>query len=220
MNLTANKEQFEQNLHLFEPKSHPRERSLALFAASITFGDELLLEKSFVKLNKQLEQKDFYETILQSYLFLGFPRMLSAAISYGRFFKIEGDDFEIESKFVKDISDWVERGERLCRKIYKEKYQPLRQLIAPLAPEVFEWMISEGYGKVLSRNQLNIQTRELCIVSTLTMENRPSQLMAHMRGAVNVEVDNTLLKEVIEDLKESAGDGYKNALEIYKKVTK
>jgi 4-carboxymuconolactone decarboxylase len=47
------------------------------------------------------------------------------------------------------------------------------------------WMVVEGYGKVLGRPQLDLPTRELCIVALLAVLGMPRQLHSHLRGALN-----------------------------------
>ncbi len=79
-------------------------------------------------------------------------------------------------------------------------------------------MILEGYGKVLSRENLPLITRELSIVAFLTMENRVRQLHSHILGALNVGASEALVKSVVDDLGSSAGDGYNSALQILDKV--
>ena len=90
-----------------------------------------------------------YEIVLQSYLFLGFPRMLGAA-------EILADDFPADRNgsgtgpiSPAEAHDWYNNGTNLCRRIYGSKYDDLKERVSSMAPEIFRWMIIEGYGKVL-----------------------------------------------------------------------
>ena len=47
------------------------------------------------------------------------------------------------------------------------------------------WMVVEGYGKVLARDGLAVETRELCIVALLAPTRHEPQLHSHLRGALN-----------------------------------
>ena len=75
-------------------------------------------------------------------------------------------------------------------------------------------MIVEGYGKVLSRPGLDIATRELAIVAFLTVDNRPKQLMSHIRGALRVGVTTAQIGATIDDLQTVAVDGAAGARRI------
>ena len=114
--------------------------------------------------------------------------------------------------------DWFDRGIALCRRVYDSNYEALRYKVEGIAPEIFRWMIVEGYGKVLSRPGLDSVNRELSISSFLMMENRAQQLFSHMRGALNVGASPELLKQVIEDVGEAAGAGHKAARDILTKL--
>jgi len=52
-----------------------------------------------------------------------------------------------------------------------------------LHPALDAWMIVEGYGKVLSRQALDLRRRELCIVSACAMARQDRQLHSHLHGA-------------------------------------
>jgi len=47
-------------------------------------------------------------------------------------------------------------------------------------------MITEGYGKVLSRPGLDLARRELCVIATCAATRQERQLHAHLHGALNV----------------------------------
>jgi len=53
-------------------------------------------------------------------------------------------------------------------------------------PELAEWILEDGYGKVLSRPVLSIRERELIVVAVLAALRLPLQLESHARGAVRV----------------------------------
>ena len=90
----------------------------------------------------------------------------------------------------------------------------LKERVESFAPDIFRWMIVEGYGKVLSRDHVDIVDRELSIVAMLTMENKAKQLHSHILGARNVGAEEQLIRQVIEDIGMAAGDGYQTALAI------
>ena len=113
---------------------------------------------------------------------------------------------------------WYENGLTLCKRVYSDTYESLRQHVESIAPDVFRWMIIEGYGKVLSRPGVSAVDRELAIVTSLIIENRPRQLHSHLIGAVNVGTDPNLIRRIIEDHKETAPSGYKTALSLLDRI--
>ena len=124
------------------------------------------------------------EVILQSYLFAGFPRALNAA----RIWRSASGEMAPEDDAaaeLKNDSDWVERGAETCRTVYGGSYELLRENIRALHPALDSWMIADGYGKVLSRPELDLKTRELCIVAACAAAGQQRQLHSHLHGALN-----------------------------------
>jgi 4-carboxymuconolactone decarboxylase len=124
------------------------------------------------------------ELILQSYIFAGFPRALNAAREWRRASGIPaprsdpdagGDRYDI----------WRQRGEATCATVYGAAYERLRTNIRELHPALDEWMIVEGYGKLLGRPGLDLARRELCIVAVCGALEQDRQLHAHLHGALN-----------------------------------
>jgi 4-carboxymuconolactone decarboxylase len=64
-------------------------------------------------------------------------------------------------------------------------YERLRGNIRRLHPELDDWMIVDGYGKVLSRPGLDLCRRELCIVAACAVAEQDRQLHSHLHGALN-----------------------------------
>jgi 4-carboxymuconolactone decarboxylase len=215
MNQSADRAVLLQQIRQFDPVNDIIPRVISLFSASCTFADTEILEES-LNLGKKhnISRENFYEAVLQSYLFIGFPRMLSAAFVLDKIFPNENTGSENHESIVDILGIWNKRGEELYKKVYKDKSDILKNRVISIAPEIYEWMILEGYGKVLSRNILDIKTRELSIIAILMMENRVIQLESHIRGAINVDTSMSLIETVIKDIGEASGDGYENALGI------
>ena len=194
-------------------------RCLALYSATIAVADEELMTQA-IRLGQEhgLEYDRFYEIVLQSYLFLGFPRMLIAAEQLHEVLPNTGRNRRKMPSAGNEYESWRENGLQLCRRIYGDAYEPLREKVQPIAPEIFDWMILEGYGKVLSRPGLGPIDRELSIVAFLMLENRPKQLRSHMQGALNVGAPEEQLRAVVEDIGEAAGDGYRAACAVLERL--
>jgi alkylhydroperoxidase/carboxymuconolactone decarboxylase family protein YurZ len=55
-----------------------------------------------------------------------------------------------------------------------------------LSPDLADWILWEGYGKVLGRPRLSARLRELCVIPVLAITGALPQLRAHIRGALNL----------------------------------
>jgi len=124
------------------------------------------------------------EIILQSYLFAGFPRALNAARAWRVASErpAPADDPEAQ---IANLDMWREMGERTCKIVYGDSYDRLRENVRQLHPALDEWMIVDGYGKVLSRPGVDLRTRELCIVAACAVAGQLRQLHSHLHGALN-----------------------------------
>ncbi|UCG60570.1 MAG: carboxymuconolactone decarboxylase family protein [Candidatus Zixiibacteriota bacterium] len=186
-----------------------------MYSAAVTLADDDTLEFAIsVGQGCALTPQIFYEVVLQSYLFLGFPRMLLAAENLSRIFPLSHNGFRLERISSSEAQQWFEDGVELCKKVYGEKYESLMRKVGSMAPEVFRWMIIEGYGKVLSRPALDMVSRELSIIAFLMMENRKRQLHSHIEGALNIGASVELVQTVINDIGSASGDGHETALEL------
>jgi 4-carboxymuconolactone decarboxylase len=206
---------FHHCLDTFRPHRYSRERSLALYSAAIALSDETVLDRTVaVARQNSVTFDELHEVVLQSYLFLGFPRMLAAAEHLG-----DRESTPVGTSVLREVSSeeskrWFTEGLLLCRQVYADKYPALKRKVESLSPEIFRWMVIEGYGKVLSRPGLDIVTRELAVIACLMVDNRRQQLLAHIRGALNVGASAEVVDHVINDLGEAAGEGYTTALSI------
>ena len=139
------------------------------------------------------------EIILQSYLFAGFPRALNAARAWrmvsGR--PAPADDAEAS---VEDLDLWMARGEETCAVVYGDSYEKLRRNIRELHPALDEWMIVDGYGKVLARPGVDLRTRELCVVAACAVSGQQRQLHSHLHGALNAGASSAELAAVLDAL--------------------
>jgi 4-carboxymuconolactone decarboxylase len=125
------------------------------------------------------------EAILQSYLFAGFPRTLNATREWRRISGVAAP--AAEELPAPDLARWRQQGEATCAIVYGKYYDKLRHNIHQLHPALDEWMVVEGYGKILSRPGLELRLRELCIVASCVAAGQDRQLHSHLHGALNTE---------------------------------
>jgi 4-carboxymuconolactone decarboxylase len=219
MNLSVDYALFVHQLDEFEPDSDRNARALALYAAAIVTAETDPMTRALVVARKLgVKRSALYEVVLQSYLFLGFPRMLIAAEHLQDIWPEEIEPVEPEAITSEEAEDWFARGSQLYSRVYGDKDQLLKRKVVGMAPEVFRWMLIEGYGKVLSRPELRIAERELCIIAQLMMDDKERQLHSHLRGALNVGVAKTLVRKVVEDLGRAAGNGYETASRLLRQL--
>lgn len=136
------------------------------------------------------------ELILQSYIFAGFPRALNAAREWRRASGLPAPRLDSDARGDR-YELWRERGEVMCATVYGAAYERLRANVRELHPALDEWMIVEGYGKLLGRPGLDLSRRELCIVAVCGALEQERQLHAHLHGALNAgatpaEIQDTL----------------------------
>ena len=136
-----------------------------------------------------------YETALQSYLFVGFPRAIEALFAVRPVLEDRGG---IPRRAApRDPDAWERDGRALCRTVYGANFDRLLETMRSLSPDLADWMILEGYGKTLSRPSLAPLERELGVVAILTTTRMWRQLRSHAIGAVHVGGERGQVREAI-----------------------
>jgi len=173
----------------------PASRALIRISACLAAANYGRLETYMREaLAQKVAASKIYEVLLQSYLFLGYPKALEAMKIFRQVCDHNARPSRINFSF-RYWSDWRIRGTVLCEKVYGDNYDKLVKRVGEISPELSEWMIVEGYGKVLSRGVLAGLVRELCTVAALLVTSDINQLHSHMRGAKNLGAGrNEILK--------------------------
>ncbi|CAN5777962.1 hypothetical protein BH23GEM11_BH23GEM11_03350 [soil metagenome] len=135
------------------------------------------------------------EALLQSCLFLGFPASLDA---FERWRRLGG--LAAPPPRQEDAEVWRTRGPEVCRQVYGEQVEGLRRNIASLHPDMAEWMVDDGYGKVLGRSGLDLRDRELLIAAQLAVQDAPRQLHSHLRGALRNGATEAEVETMLEQI--------------------
>lgn len=154
-------------------------RALVRLSAIVTAGAETAIRDAFSEL-ADVPAVWVEELILQCHLFAGFPRALNAMREWRR---LQPEPARPSEEIAP--RDWRSRGEATCAVVYGEMYERLRGNIRRLHPDLDDWMIVDGYGKVLSRPGLDLARRELCIVAACAVAKQDRQLHSHLHGALN-----------------------------------
>jgi 4-carboxymuconolactone decarboxylase len=159
-------------------------RHLVRIAGAIAGSPEGQMRSTMSEAIDEVDPAAVEEVILQSYLFAGFPRALNAARAWRAVSGRPAPDDDEEAT-AKDLRVWRQRGEETCAIVYGDNYEKLRRNIRELHPALDEWMIVDGYGKVLSRPGVDLRTRELCVVAACAVSGQQRQLHSHLHGALN-----------------------------------
>ncbi len=167
---------------------------LVLIVSSSVFRKEILLHFFLNQAKKEkINGKKIYEALLQTYLFAGFPSALISLRTFSLYFKINHSKTEFNSEEV-----LKKTGIENCKKIYGNKQEKLISNVKKFSPDLSEWLILEGYGKVFGRKGLSIKEREICAVTALSCLTYKNQLYSHINGSNRVGVSLEQINEVIQ----------------------
>jgi 4-carboxymuconolactone decarboxylase len=159
--------------------------AIVRLAAAVAIREDAELRPFLTEAARRAPAEWVEEVILQSYLFVGFPRALNAMREWRRATGRLAPDADEGEDFAR-VDAWASRGEETCSAVYGPFYERLRRNIRALHPALDAWMIVEGYGKVLSRPGLDLKRRELCIVVACAAARQERQLHSHLHGALHV----------------------------------
>lgn len=173
-------------------------RALVRVAAVVAAGAESDVRIVLSDASRVVPHPWIEELLLQTYLFAGFPRALNAFREWRRLVPASPARHGLGAE--QDHGAWIERGIATCRVVYGSMYEKLRQNIEGLHPALDAWMIVEGYGKVLSRPELDLPRRELCIVAACAASGQDRQLHSHLHGALNVGVAPEVVRQALDAL--------------------
>lgn len=179
-------------------------RALVRLSAALAGGTEDEVREQLQRAAALTSDEWIEELMLQTYLFAGFPRALNGVREWRRLAKAPASPAgpALEAAALRA------RGEQTCAQVYGSMYERLRVNIRELHPLLDDWMIVEGYGKVLSRIALDLPRRELCIVAACAATAQDRQLQSHLHGARNVGVPEGVVTEVLECLRDVIPDAH------------
>jgi len=183
------------------------------------FREELREHLGVIKASELAKQEELYEAFLQLYLFAGFPAALEACRMMLRIFAVQRTDVNTDIASYYSIESFAQQGEELYKKVYAANHNVVKQGLIDISPELAAWALVEGYGKTLSRTNLDTKTRELAIVAILTQLEWDRQLFSHILGSRNV---GAVKDEVLEAARIGAyGDAkkFEIAEQLIRKIT-
>lgn len=145
------------------------------------------------------------EVLLQSYLFLGYPVALNALMLWRRRTGRPALPALDQGHEAEGPALWRRRGVEVCRAVYGDHYEALRELMGQIHPELDRWAVVEGYGKVLGRPGLELRVRELCVAAQLSGTAATRQLHSHLRGCLNVGAAPDEVEAMLDAVRDLTG---------------
>jgi alkylhydroperoxidase/carboxymuconolactone decarboxylase family protein YurZ len=168
----------------------PAVRLLPPMSAAIARGDEGGTARAATRAKQGgVTAEAIFEAALQMYLFAGYPRAITGLAAVA---KAIGPARKPLTKG--SVGPWAKRGIQLCRRIYGGSTDRMLANMRSLHPALAEWIVWEGYGKVLSRPGLAPAEREACAVAALVALQAWPQLESHARGALRVGLPPAALR--------------------------
>jgi 4-carboxymuconolactone decarboxylase len=118
--------------------------------------------------------------------------------------------------------DRFERGWDTVGKINADGAQRQWDALSAISPDFARYIVETAYCDVLSRPALPLREREIATLASLaTLGNAPTQLRAHVEGALNVGVTRDEIVEVLMQMAVYAGvPAAINAMQIAGEVFK
>jgi 4-carboxymuconolactone decarboxylase len=206
----------------FEPRllNTRREHAVRVSAALVSRRGDTLKTVLQAALESAFSPPELVELILQSLLFDGYPCALEGLLTLKELLGTEYQPESLREAYTSTAVDrWRSRGEEMCQRIYGSNFDPLLRNVESLSPSLKEWMLMEGYGRVLSRATLPLDLRELAIIAILTVKDLPRQLHSHLRGALRVGLSAVELESALCLCAEyTTADRLKSALEVLRKL--
>ena len=168
---------------------------LVRLAAAVAQGGDDRLDAAIADVLKaKVDPLMVEEGILMAIVAVGFPRTLIAMRAWRKVSPQPTADSREPTADSRQPSvgsdygrhgEWTAAGEETCKVVYGNNYERLRETVRQLHPDLDGWMITEGYGRTLSRPGLTLRQRELLMVAMCAVLDVPHQLHSHLKGALH-----------------------------------
>lgn len=101
--------------------------------------------------------------------------------------------------------DTYDRGFKLGMLLGGPAFQETVDALRAVDQELAGYLVADAYGKVLSRGDLGLDTRELCVIGALACRAHLPQLKWHIAAALNIGVTPAAIREVLIQCQPYAG---------------
>lgn len=151
------------------------------------------------------------EIVLQSHLFAGFPRVVEAC----EVLASEGGLGTPSEDEAAPQGDRFEAGRELFERIYAGNAASVREVLQGYHPTLERWIEGHAYGRVLARDGLEADRRELAAVACLAALEQDRQLASHARGAVHCGAKPEEVIAALEVVRDLIGeDAFQRAVRV------
>jgi 4-carboxymuconolactone decarboxylase len=176
-----------------------RQKKLCSIACLQAIGDRHGLTRMLeMALSDTKDIKPVYETLLQGYLFCGYPRAIESFFCLDEVLKQKGISLgRVKARPLDRSTVLMNQGRLTAQAVHGDKFRRIHNKISAISPDLGYLMIAEGYGHVLSRGGLDLRSRELAIISCLAGLGALRQLNSHIRGAMNTGCSSNQALEAI-----------------------
>jgi alkylhydroperoxidase/carboxymuconolactone decarboxylase family protein YurZ len=120
------------------------------------------------------------EILLQSVLFCGFPRTISAFEALAAAWPGAAP----ADAQTTPAAERIARGDALFASIYGGITESVHTMLRRHHPELHDFVIESAYGRILSRTGLSTRLRELAGTAALAASDQIPQMVGHARGAM------------------------------------
>jgi 4-carboxymuconolactone decarboxylase len=165
-------------------------------ASAVLRNDDAFNKLITIAKSKRIPFAEIYEALLQIYLFAGYPSAILALKQLKENYPVK----RLSKAADMNLYHFRKSGINNCKKVYGEKSEKLISNIKEFSPDLAEWLVLEGYGKVLGREGLSFKQRELCVVAVLSVLGFEDQLYSHINGAFRARASIEEIRNVIETL--------------------
>lgn len=90
-----------------------------------------------------------------------------------------------------------ERGVSSLKEMVTEQEFGMMEKMKDVSADLWEMIVSFGFGDVYSREGLSLVEREIITITTLITQGAFDQLEVHIRAALNVGLTQEKIKEII-----------------------
>jgi alkylhydroperoxidase/carboxymuconolactone decarboxylase family protein YurZ len=142
---------------------------------------------------RSLPRQDLEETLLQSVLFCGFPRAVTA-------FEQLGEAWPAATAPAGGGLPPAEQGragQALFARIYGPNAASVRARLKTFHEDFHDFVLEAAYGRILTRAHLGPRVREVLAVAVLAAQDQLRQFVAHARGALHFGSNPAELRETL-----------------------
>lgn len=175
------------------------DRALVRVCTAIALGDWDELRAAHGQAGAGEPDRAWREAVLQTHLFVGFPRLVEAYAVLEQVGGLGSPESEEEEPSERQRAA---RGRELFDRIYGSQAEIVRSSLQRYAPDFAHWIEAHAYGRVLARPGLDPKRREIFACACLAALGQEQQLASHARGALRLGASESELHDMLDIIAE------------------